>query len=155
MKVMENIDTSLSIACGVGGGIMTYLFGSWNPAIRVCLILMVLDFLTGLLIGILGLSHKSENGALSSRVCWTGLMHKGGILAVIIVAAQLEYVVGITGIRDGVVYAFCISEAISILENSNTLGAPIPAPLKRLVEGISKNVEEDNYYDYDTRRPRS
>lgn len=143
MKTMENADNIISVAGGVAGGFLTYLFGPWSPAMRVVLLLMLADFISGLIIGITGRSPKSQNGALSSRVCWTGLMHKAGILLAIFAAAQLEYVTGVSGIRDGVVYAFCISEAISILENSSTLGVKLPKPLLKLVQKLDDEINEE------------
>lgn len=143
MKTMVSADNIISVGGGITGGFLTYLFGPWSPAMRVVLLLMLADFLSGLIIGITGRSPKSQNGALSSRVCWIGLMHKTGILLAIFVAAQLEYVTGVAGIRDGVVYAFCISEAISILENSSTLVVKIPKHLLRLVQKLDDDIDEE------------
>ena len=57
-------------------GAVAGLFMRMPIAIRLLVLLMVLDYLSGVGVALLGKSPKSEGGALSSRAGFAGLMRK-------------------------------------------------------------------------------
>ena len=122
---------------GVLGAAFTGLFGGWSAGLTTLVIFMALDYLTGLLLaGVFRLSKKSSSGALESSACWKGLVKKGITLTIVLVACRLDILIGENYIRDGAVIAFCVAEALSILENAGLMGVPIPAVITRAVEAL-------------------
>ena len=68
-------------------GAVAGLFMRMPIAVRLLVLLMGLDYLSGVGVALLGKSPKSEGGALSSRAGFAGLMRKAMILIVILLAA--------------------------------------------------------------------
>lgn len=65
-------------------GAVAGLFMRMPIAVRLLVLLMGLDYLSGVGVALLGKSPKSEGGALSSRAGFAGLMRKAMILIVIL-----------------------------------------------------------------------
>ena len=117
------------------GGAAAGLLGGWDPLLRVLVVLMAADYLTGLLVALMGKSKKTEYGGLSSKVGAMGLARKGLMLCVVLVAAMMDSVMG-TGsamCRDAACWFYIANEGISILENAGLAGAPYPEKLKQLL----------------------
>ena len=75
-------------------GAVAGLFMRMPIAVRLLVLLMGLDYLSGVGVALLGKSPKSEGGALSSRAGFAGLMRKAMILIVILLAAVLDNLTG-------------------------------------------------------------
>jgi toxin secretion/phage lysis holin len=116
---------------GVVGSFVAWLFGGWDTALATLLIFMAVDYVTGLIVAAAG---KSPKGKLSSKIGWRGLAKKCVSLLLVLVAAQLDVVLGMDYVRAGVCVAFLCNEVISILENAGLMGVPLPAALKNAVE---------------------
>ena len=130
---------------GVVGCAVSALFGGWDSSLQALLLFMVIDYLMGLVVaGVFKKSKKTKSGALSSKKCWEGLARKGGTLAVVLVGAQLDKVVGIDYVRDGVCIAFIANEAISIIENAGLMGVPIPAVITKAIDMLKRKEEEND-----------
>lgn len=117
------------------GGAIAGMLGGWDPLLRVLVTLMAADYITGLLVAVMGKSAKTEYGGLSSKVGAMGLARKGLMLMVVLVAALMDSVMG-TGsamCRDAACWFYIANEGISILENVGLVGAPYPAKLKQLL----------------------
>jgi toxin secretion/phage lysis holin len=89
--------------------------------------------------GVFKNSSKSENGGLESRAGWKGLIRKGATLAVVLIAYRLDLLLGTRYIKDAVIIAFCVNEAISLTENVGLMGVPIPETIKKAIELLKKN----------------
>ena len=87
---------------------------------------------------IVAAAGKSPKGKLSSKIGWRGLAKKCVVLLLVLVAAQLDAVLGVDYVRAGVCVAFLCNEVISILENAGLMGVPLPAVLKNAVELLQK-----------------
>jgi len=121
-KVWEKAVRGLA-ACG---GAIAGMLGGWDPLLRVLVTLMAADYITGLLVAVMGKSAKTEYGGLSSKVGAMGLARKGLMLMVVLVAALMDSVMG-TGsamCRDAACWFYIANEGISILENVGLVGAP-------------------------------
>ena len=104
---------------------------------------MCIDYLMGLIVaGVFHQSKKSVNGALESRAGWKGLCRKGVTLLIVLVAVQLDKVLGSDFIRDAVIIGFVANEAISIIENAGLMGVPIPAVISNAIEVLKKKTED-------------
>ena len=131
------------ILAAVAGAIASF-FTTMPPLVYVLIGVMSIDFLTGLMCGVLGKSNKTENGYLASHEAFRGLMKKMLIILVVVLAACLDYAVSLgAGITfEAVMGATCLwfiaSEGLSILENVASMGVPVPAILLNLLEIMRK-----------------
>ena len=125
---------------GIVGGAIAYAFGGWDSAMTTLITFMAIDYITGLILGWLGLSDKSETGRLNSHVGWVGLIKKALTLLVVFMAYRFDKMIGTTYIKDAAIIAFVVNEAISIIENAGKLGVPIPESITKAIE-VLKNKE--------------
>ena len=72
-------DKIVKAVAGAAGAVWG-LFGGRDTMLTVMLALMAIDYGTGLLIGWMGKSPKTDSGHLSSSVGWAGLAKKAGEL---------------------------------------------------------------------------
>lgn len=129
---------------GVVGSFIASIFGGWDAALMTLLIFMGIDYITGLIVaGVFKASTKSETGALESKAGWKGLCRKGMTLLIVLVAYQLDVVMGSTFIRDAVIIAFIANETISIIENAGLMGVPIPGVIKKAIDVLKQKAESD------------
>lgn len=92
---------------GLLGGAVAALFGGWDTALQTLVILMAIDYITGLVVaGVFHTSPKTKTGTLESRAGWKGLCRKGVSLLVVLVACRLDAIIGSSFIRDATVIAF-------------------------------------------------
>ena len=116
----------------------TYLFGSWDLALQVLIVFMILDYLTGVL-------HAYLIGQLSSEVGFKGLVKKCMILVVLIIGVMLDRILG-TGtwvFRTLVCYFYIANEGISLLENVGNIGIPIPNKIRNALEQLNNDEESE------------
>lgn len=134
---MENILNYYKGGVAIVGTALTYLFGTWDTALTVLVIFIVLDYLTGLL-------RAFVNKEVSSDVGLKGIARKAVIFIVLIVAVLLDRLLntGTWVFRTLICYFYIANEGISLLENCCGLGLPIPDKLKdalaQLKEGEKK-----------------
>ena len=120
------------VAC-VGAAIAS-LFGGWNGAMTTLVILMFIDYVTGIIVaGVFHNSPKCSGGALSSAVGFKGICRKFVILLIVVVACRVDLLLETNIIRDATCIGFCANELVSITENAGLMGIPLP---RKLVEAI-------------------
>ena len=125
------------------GGMISQAFGGLDAALITLLIFMAVDYVSGLIVaGVFQASDKSESGSLSSIACWQGLARKGMTLVIVLVAAQLDKVLGTAFVRDAVVIAYIVNETISIIENAGLMGLPIPDVIMSAIEQLQGKNEQ-------------
>lgn len=129
------------------GGMIVGMFGGWTPGSKVLVILMVVDYITGLACALTGHSTKTESGHFWSQVAFMGLMKKFVIILVILVAAQLDNVLGgsegVVLFRSAAEFFYIASEGLSVVENAGLLGVPVPKGIQQALEVLrDKNDEE-------------
>lgn len=130
-------------AAGVLGSVLSYLFGGWDAALQALVLCMAADYLSGLAVaGIFKHSQKTETGGLNSRVGFQGLVKKGMMLLIVLIAHQLDAVLATAYIRDGVCAAFLMNEVISMIENAGMMGIPVPKALKNAIDVLKQKEEE-------------
>lgn len=128
---MDRIIKTIAAAFGALGG---YLFGKFDGLLIALVVLMCVDYLTGVLIAIINKKLSSEIGA-------KGIAKKGFMLAVVIVANILDthLLQGAAICRPAVITFYAANECISILENAGRLGVPLPAFLVKLLEQLKED----------------
>lgn len=129
---MEEMKTIWQTIIAVCGGVITALLGEWNIALEILLILMVIDYITGVAVA-------AKTKTLRSSVGFDGIIRKAAMFMVIIVAAQLDRIAGTDGFfKSATAFFFVANEGLSILENVGALGIHIPAFIKDRLEQLRK-----------------
>lgn len=129
---------------GTLGSLFSYLFGGFDDLMIALIVLMVIDFLSGLILAIVfKKSKKTESGRLSSEAGIRGLAKKIFILFLVAMAQQLDIVLTVSFVRDGAIIAFISMEGISILENSTLAGLKVPKVIKNILEVLNKKGNDD------------
>lgn len=116
------------------GTIFTFLFGGWDVALNTLVVLMALDYITGLIKG-----YVNKN--LNSEVGIKGLFKKLFILIILIIAVALDRMScnGEHIFRTLVAFFYISNESLSIIENAAELGVPIPRQIKDALEQLKNN----------------
>ena len=113
-------------------GLTIYLVGGFDTLFRALLIMMALDYVTGVAKG-----FKNKNA--NSNRAYKGLRKKLIILVIIVAATQMDMILQGMGIRTLVLMFYVATEFLSILENAAILGIPIPEKLKLSLEQYRDN----------------
>lgn len=130
----DNITKALAAALGAVAG----LLGEWNVLLTILAILMLTDYLTGLIVAWRGKSPKTEGGGVSSRAGFDGLIRKFFIMVVILVATLLDVAIGnATRIfQTAATMYYIANEGISILENTALMGVKYPVFIEKALEAL-------------------
>lgn len=103
---------------------LLWLFGCFDITLQVLFVMIVLDYITGILVGY-------KKGTLSSKKGKEGILKKFGIICCVIVSALADKILGSNMVlRTAIILCFIGNEGISVLENATKLGVPIPTKLK-------------------------
>ena len=81
-------------------------------------------------------SRKSESGAYNSAYGLKGLCKKGLMLLFVLVAVQIDRLLGADYVRDAVCIGFCSNEVLSIIENLGLAGVPMPQAVVKALEQL-------------------
>lgn len=101
-----------------------YLVGGYDLALRALLIMITLDYITGVMSAIV-------NKKLSSKIGFNGFLKKLSYLIIVVMAVVMDTLTNQDGtIRTLVIYFFVANDGISILENVGKMGIPLPKKLK-------------------------
>lgn len=135
----------ISTAAGVLGGLIASIYGGWSVVLEVLFWAMAVDYITGLIVaGLFHASPKSSSGGLESRAGWKGLARKMVTLMLVLIAHEMDVLLGINYIRDAAAIGFCTNEVLSIIENAGLMGIHIP---KALTGAIDKLVGKEGKDD--------
>ena len=133
---MKKIPEVLAAALGA----VLSFFAGLPPILWILLAVITLDYVTGIICGAMGKSPKTENGGLSSKEAFQGLLKKALILFVVLLAALLDRAVSMSAdiefaaVSEATCLWFIASEGMSVLENAAAMGVPIPRILLNMLE---------------------
>ena len=132
-----NVNSTIKVILAGIGGVLAYLFGPWDALIIGLVVLLTLDYVTGVTAGAI-------KGELSSKVGFFGLLRKLVILVIIAVAAIIDRIIPSTNgaIRAAVIMFYIMNESLSILENAGRIGIPLPKRLRKAIESL-RTVDSD------------
>ena len=119
------------------GGILGYFVGGLDGLLTALIILMVLDYITGVMCAIV-------DRTLSSAVGFKGIFKKVLIFMLVGVAHIMDmHVIG-TGdaLRSAVICFYLSNEGVSLLENAGHLGLPIPEKLKAILAQLHDKLPD-------------
>ncbi len=140
--------TIVGTILGALGAICGFLFGELNGLLIAVLVLMGVDYITGL--GAASVRHE-----LDSKIGWKGILKKACMLLILAVAHILDvYVLGVANLADGhaaimtlVEFLYIGNEGLSILENAGKLGVTLPKPLYKVLVQLKDIGNGDNDED--------
>ena len=142
MEKIKVIKTTILAVLGIIGSVIANILGGWDTALQTLIVFMGIDYVTGLVTaGVFKKSGKSESGALESLAGWKGLCRKGMTLLIVLVATQLDRVMGTEAVRTAVIIGYIANEALSIIENAGLMGLPIPKLLTDAIDILKKKSE--------------
>lgn len=112
------------------GSLVAFIFlvtGGQDDAMNVLLILMTVDYLSGVIKAFITCTANSKAGII-------GILKKVMIILVIVLAYQLDILFdGKLAIKTLAVGVFISNEGLSILENASICGIPIPEKIKKVL----------------------
>lgn len=132
----------------VVGGLTAY-FRIMAVPILILMLVMIADYLSGMV-------KAWINDELNSRIGLKGIVKKLSYMLVVIVAACVDWLIGSGLIAVGVQldrsYYFgvmvtvwlIVNELISILENLNAVGVPLPGFLSRIISHLKNAVDKED-----------
>lgn len=140
-------DKIIKVLAAIGGAIAG-LFGGWDKLLVVLVAMMAVDYVSGVLVAVMGKSQKTEYGGLSSKVGAYGLAKKGLMMLVVLVAALLDRAIGTQAavFRDAACWFYIANEGLSLLENLSLAGVPFPEKLKEML-GQRRDEADGQAYD--------
>ena len=117
--------------------------GGWDGLTKLLAYAMAIDYLTGVLCAIVWhRSPKSETGCFESRAGFKGLVRKGVMLLIVVIAAELDKLTGANAMRTAVILFFVANDGMSILENLGIMGVPYPPALKNAFEVLRRKSKD-------------
>ena len=134
---MNKIFNAASIAFGVICGVTAKIFGAWDGALWALVVIMALDYVTGIIKAVYTKTVSSETG-------YKGILKK---IVILVVVALANTVTNLTGgnmaVREVVIMFYIANEGISVLENAAAVSPNMPQKLKDILLQIRGN-DDDN-----------
>lgn len=109
------------------------LTGGLDGMFKMLLLLVIVDYITGLMI-----AYKDKK--LSSSIGFQGLAKKFSMLMICAICHCIDaYIInnGTSALRTMSLLFYISNEGISVLENAGNLGVPIPSKLKNVLLQIT------------------
>ena len=111
---------------------LIYLLGGFDIALKSLIIVIVIDYATGILSAI-------YNKQINSKVGFKGILKKFSYLLIIALSVIVDNILGQSGtIRTLVIYFFVANDGISILENVAEMNIPLPPKLLETLEQLKE-----------------
>ena len=111
---------------------IVYLLGGVDIALQSLLIVIVIDYLTGI-------ASAIYNKELSSKIGFKGIIKKFSYLLVVALSVLIDNLLGQSGlIRSLVIYFFVANDGLSIIENMAQMNVKLPQKLIDTLEQIKK-----------------
>lgn len=124
---MDKVFNFLSMLIGSVGGVLIYIFGGIDVIMKTLLILIVLDYITGVLKAV----YEKK---LNSQIGFRGIIKKTILMMVVAAAVAIQNVIDMP-VREIIITFFICNEAISLLENAGAV-IPIPGRIKNMLEKL-------------------
>ena len=124
---------------GILGSAVCWAFGGWDTAMMTLLVCISVDYVSGSIVALVfHKSNKTESGAYNSAYGLKGLCKKCLMLLFVLVAVQIDRVLGADYVRDAVCIGFSVNEILSMIENLGRAGSPMPEAIIKALEQLQK-----------------
>lgn len=136
MNHISQIYCSIRGIVAVIAGFLGWFLGGMDSLLTALTIFVVLDYLTGIMCGIVE-KH------LSSEIGFRGIMRKAMIFFIVGIAHSVDAYIICSGsaIRSMICLFYISNEGISIIENAARIGLPIPEKLREVLAQIKEDGE--------------
>ncbi len=126
------------------GGVLGALVGGMDGLLYGLIVLMVIDYISGVLLAIV-------NHEMSSRIGAKGIAKKCYILMFVVVGNIVDVRIFGSGsvCRTAVISFYFVNELSSIIENAGNLGLPVPKRLMDILVQIKKENGSAEVNDVD------
>lgn len=112
-----------------------YLLGGMDIALKSLIIIMMIDYITGV-------ASAIYNKKLSSKIGFKGIIKKFSYLCVVALSVVIDNLISQDGvIRTLVIYFFVANDGLSIIENMAEMGVKLPQKLIDSLEQIKGKGE--------------
>lgn len=129
MKYVINNITSVLLTT------IIYLLGGMDIALKSLIIIMMIDYITGI-------ASAIYNKKLSSKIGFKGIIKKFSYLCVVSLSVVIDNLISQDGvIRTLVIYFFVANDGLSIIENMAEMDIKLPKKLIDSLEQIKKKGE--------------
>lgn len=131
------MDTFYKSVIAVAGGVVGFLFGGWSVLLTILLVLVIVDYFSGLF-------AAGINGEVKSRTGMIGIARKVFIFVMVAVAHMVDLLLIENSIEMGflvmtvTIVFYCINELISITENAGKMGVYVPEPITKAIEVLKQ-----------------
>lgn len=123
MKYFINNLTSVALTSFI------YIIGGIDIALKSLIIVMIIDYITGI-------ASAIYNKELNSKIGFRGIIKKFSYLCVIALSVVIDNLISQDGVvRTLVIYFFVANDGLSILENMAEMEIKLP---KKLVESLEQ-----------------
>ena len=135
---MDKIFNWTSTIIGIVGGFFAAIFGQWGSILWAVLVIMVLDYLTGVIKAI-------YTKTISSEIGFKGLLKKITVLIIVALSNVLQQITGDNvAIREIVIMFYVANEGISVLENVAVIYPRMPKAIKDILLQIRDSNSADS-----------
>ena len=135
---MDRIFNWTSTVIGIVGGYFAAIFGQWDSILWALLVIMVLDYLTGVIKAI-------YTKTMSSEIGFKGLLKKITVLIIVALSNVLQQITGDNvAIREIVIMFYVANEGISVLENVAVIYPSMPKAIKDILLQIRDSNSADS-----------
>lgn len=125
-STFNKLTSTISLCASFIGGVLSKLFGGFDTLLYVLVIIIIIDYITGVCKGVM-------TKKLSSATGFRGLIKKMLILCMVTLAVALQRIIGDTiPLREVVIMFYIANEGLSILENVGEF-LPLPDKLKDIL----------------------
>lgn len=112
-----------------------YLLGGFDIALQSLIIVIIIDYLTGI-------ASAIYNKKLSSKIGFKGILKKFCYFLIVALSVTIDKLLGSNGlIRNLVIYFFVANDGLSIIENMVEMNIKLPQKLIDALEQIKKKGE--------------
>lgn len=112
-----------------------YLLGGMDIALKSLIIIMMIDYITGI-------ASAIYNKKLSSKIGFKGIIKKFSYLCIVALSVVIDNLIGQNGvIRTLVIYFFVANDGLSIIENMAEMDIKLPKKLVDSLEQIKERGE--------------
>lgn len=106
-----------------------YLLGGMDIALKSLIIIMMIDYITGI-------ASAIYNKKLSSKIGFKGIIKKFSYLCIVALSVVIDNLIGQNGvIRTLVIYFFVANDGLSIIENMAEMNIKLP---KKLIDSLEQ-----------------
>lgn len=118
-------------------GICVTFLGGYDNIIKMLIVMVIADFITGLMKG-------SKNHSLKSAISYLGIQKKVMIFIVVAVAAKIDEFLGMgTPLRTIFIFFYIANEGVSFIENVSEF-IPVPKQLAKFFDELKDKVDDDD-----------